>query len=129
MLMAIYGFVLWRGGKSREPLTITTYQRNQHIVIIGIGLLLCATAGYISTTYLEAKFAYLDSFIMTFSVIATWMLANKVLENWLYWMVVDTAGTYLYFKSEYYATVVLFTLYVLLAFYGFYTWRKEYREL
>ena len=128
MIMAVYGFVLWRGDKSGKPLTITTYSLNKHISVIGGGLVLSLIMGYLSDTYLSANFAYLDAFVMTFSVIATWMLANKILENWLYWIVVDSAGIYLYFKSEYYATVVLFALYVFLAFYGFYTWRKEYRE-
>ncbi|MBU1669273.1 nicotinamide riboside transporter PnuC [bacterium] len=127
MIMAVYGFILWRGGKEEKPLTITTYTLSQHSQVIIGGLIGSVVLGYLSDTYLDANHAYLDAFVMTFSVIATWMLANKILENWLYWMVVDSAGTYLYFKSEYYATVVLFTLYVVLAFWGYYSWRKEYR--
>jgi len=66
--------------------------------------------------------------VMVFSVIATWMLANKVLENWIYWIVVDSAAVVLYWQSGYIATIVLFVLYVILAFYGYATWRKVYRE-
>ncbi|MCH9739214.1 MAG: nicotinamide riboside transporter PnuC [Epsilonproteobacteria bacterium] len=127
MIMAIYGFILWRGGKEEKALSITTYTTSQHTKVIIGGIIGSVILGYLSDTYLDANFAYLDAFVMTFSVLATWMLANKVLENWLYWIVVDSAGTYLYFKSEYYATVVLFGLYVVLAFWGYYSWRKEYR--
>lgn len=128
MIMAIYGFILWRGGREEKPLSISTYTVSQHTKVIIGGLIGSVVLGYLSDTYLNANFAYLDAFVMTFSIIATWMLANKILENWLYWMVVDSAGTYLYFKSEYYATVVLFALYVILAFWGYYSWNKEYHE-
>jgi len=125
MVMAIYGFILWRGGKDEAELAVSYYTLNKNISIITIGLLVALTLGYLSETYTEAKFAYLDTFVLTFSVIATWMLANKILENWLYWIVTDSVAVVLYFKSEYYATVVLFILYVLLAFWGYYSWSKD----
>ena len=125
MIMAVYGFVLWRGGKSGKELEVSSYTLSKNLSIITAGLILSLIIGYLSDTYAQANFAYLDAFVMVFSVMATWMLANKILENWLYWIVVDSAGTYLYFKSEYYATVVLFALYVVLAFWGYYSWKKE----
>ena len=125
MIMAVYGFVLWRGGKSGKELEVSSYTLSKNLSIITAGLVLSLVIGYLSDTYAKANFAYLDAFVMVFSVMATWMLANKILENWLYWIVVDSAGVYLYFKSEYYATVVLFALYVVLAFWGYYSWKKE----
>lgn len=127
MVMAVYGFILWRGGKAEQPLAISTYSSRQHLQIILGGAIGSLLLGYLSDTYLHANFAYLDAAIMVFSMIATWLLANKILENWLYWIVVDSAGVGLYFQSQYYATVILFILYVILGVYGFYSWRKEYR--
>jgi len=128
MVMAVYGFILWRGGTESKPLEISRYSISKNITIILIGLVVSLILGYLSDTYLRANFAYIDAFVMTFSVIATWMLANKILENWLYWMVVDSVGVFLYLKSGYYATVVLFILYVLLSFYGLYSWYKDMSE-
>ena len=125
MVMAVYGFILWRGGKDEEELAISSYTLHKNITIIIGGLVISLLLGYLSETYTEARFVYLDAFVLTFSVIATWMLANKILENWLYWMVIDSAAVFLYFKSEYYATVVLFVLYVILAFWGYYSWSKD----
>ncbi len=125
MGMAIYGFILWRnGGKNGEELEITGWPVKKNISMIISGLLIATALGYLSDTYTDAKFAYLDTFVMVFSVLATWMLANKVLENWLYWMVIDSAAIVLYWQSGYLATIVLFTLYILLAFYGYSSWRK-----
>ena len=125
MGMAVYGFILWRsGGEKGEELEITGWSVKKNISMIISGLLIAIVLGYLSDTYTDAKFAYLDTFVMVFSVLATWMLANKVLENWLYWMVVDSAAIVLYWQSGYLATIVLFALYIMLAFYGYSSWRK-----
>jgi nicotinamide mononucleotide transporter len=128
MGMAIYGFILWRsGGKDGQELEITQWSVNKNILLILSGFIIATIIGYLSDTYSNAQFAYLDTFVMVFSVLATWMLANKVLENWLYWIVVDSAAIVLYWQSGYLVTIVLFVLYVVLAFYGYASWRKAYR--
>jgi nicotinamide mononucleotide transporter len=127
MIMAVYGFILWRnGGVEGEELEITRWSLKKNVFIVISGILIAFLLAYLSDTYTEARFAYLDTFVMVFSVIATWMLANKVLENWLYWMVIDSAAIVLYWKSGYLATIVLFVLYVILAFYAYYSWWKTY---
>ena len=125
MGMAIYGFILWRsGGTEGEELEITQWSLQKNILLIISGLVVSLILGYLSDTYTDANFAYLDTLVMVFSVIATWMLANKVLENWLYWIVIDSAAIFLYWQSGYLATIVLFSFYVVLAFYGYSSWLK-----
>ena len=127
MVMAVYGFILWRsGGEEGEALTISQWSLKKNFIVIISGLVLALIFGYLSDTYTEARFAYLDTFVLVFSVIATWMLAKKVLETWLYWMVIDSTAIVLYWKSGYLATIILFVLYVILAFYAYYSWWKTY---
>jgi len=128
MIMSVYGFVLWRGGDSGENLAITSWTLSKNITFIVAGFVVSLVVGYLSSTYTEANFAYLDAFVMIFSVIATWMLAKKVLENWLFWIVIDSAAVILYWKSGYHATIVLFILYIILAVYGHHSWRKAFSE-
>ena len=130
MIMAVYGFVLWRGGKqSSKELAITSWSLSKNIIVIMLGIVVSLIVGYLSATYTPAKFAYLDGFVMIFSVIATWMLAHKILENWLFWIVIDAAAVVLYWKSGFHATIVLFSFYTVLALYGHITWRKAYSEV
>jgi len=129
MGMAVYGFILWRGGGEKgKELEVTQWSVKKNMTLILSGLCIALFLGYLSDMYTDAKFAYLDTFVMVFSVLATWMLANKILENWLYWIVVDSAAIVLYWKSGYLVTIVLFVLYVVLAFYGYASWRKTCRE-
>jgi nicotinamide mononucleotide transporter len=127
MVMAVYGFILWHsGGEEGESLTISQWSVKKNFIVVISGIILAIALGYLSDTYTEARFAYLDTFVMVFSVIATWMLAKKILETWIYWIVIDTTAIVLYWKSGYLATIVLFVLYVILAFYAYYSWWKTY---
>jgi nicotinamide mononucleotide transporter len=126
MAMAIYGFMLWKEDEDGSRLSISTLALKQHFLLIASGLVGSVVLGYLSETYLGARFAYLDAFVMVFSGIATWLMAKKVLENWFYWVIIDSTAIVLYFKSGYLATIVLFVLYVVLAFYGYASWRKRF---
>jgi len=126
MVMAVYGFILWREDEKGETLAVSRWPLKHHFVFLSLGIVGTVILGYLTATYAGAKFAYHDAFVMVFSGIATWMMAKKVLENWLYWMVVDSSAALLYFKSGYLATIILFILYVVLAFYGYASWRRAY---
>jgi len=128
MVMAVYGFILWRSGENGEELEISVWENHRILTVIFVGVLVSFATGYISQTYADAKHAYLDAFVMIFSIIATWMLAKKILQTWLMWIVIDSAAVVLYWKSGYHATIILFVLYVILAFYGYSSWWKTYHD-
>lgn len=128
MAMAIYGFILWRGGEEEKELEVTSWNVLTHIKLIFIGLVLSLIGGYISDTYLHSQHAYLDTAVMVFSVIATWMLAKKVIETWIYWVIIDSAAIVLYWKTGYVATIVLFIIYIVLAFYAYFSWKKRLKN-
>ncbi len=128
MAMAVYGFILWKKDEKGETLAISRWPLQKHILFIALGLVGAMALGWISQTYAGAKFAYHDAFVMVFSGIATWMMAKKVLENWIYWIFIDSAAIVLYYRSGYLATIILFVLYVILAFYGYASWQKAYDE-
>jgi len=68
---------------------------------------------------------YVDAFVAWVSVLATLMVARKVLENWLYWIVVDSVAAALYWSQGFQATAVLFVIYVVIAVRGFFAWRAD----
>jgi len=126
MIMAFYGFYSWNKGESQDRLKISNRNMSYHIKAILAGIVFALVIGYLSSTYTDAKFAYMDSFIMVFSIISTWMVTQKVLENWLYWIVIDSVAIVLYWNNGYLATVILFTLYIILGLFGYIKWKKEF---
>ena len=63
------------------------------------------------------------------AVVTTYMVTQKILENWFYWFVIDTASIVLYFQREFYFTALLFVIYLLIIVVGYRQWRLEYLRL
>lgn len=66
-----------------------------------------------------------DAFTTAASIVATWMLARKILENWLVWIVVDTVSMGMYLYKGLYVTTFLFMVYTIMAVIGYFQWRKH----
>ena len=132
LVMAVYGWYSWKYGNIKaqnEQLKITTYGITNNFKIIGILILISIVLGYIMANYTSADFAYLDTFTTVFAVFATYMLAKKVLENWIYWVAIDTVSIYIYIQKGFYLTAVLFAIYTVLACVAYIQWKKEYKNL
>ena len=127
MAMAIYGYKLWqKQGKANQTTVINRLSWPQQFAFFILGSLLTfATANYLIS--IEASQSpYLDAGVTVFSVLNTILMARKVLQNWLYWIVIDAAAIVLYAQTGYYATIVMFTIYLVLALLGYISWMKLY---
>ena len=129
LVMAVYGWYQWRkGGENHQGIPISVWTLRQHGLAIVSVIVLSAISGYLLSNNTDAQLPYLDSFTTWGAVLTTVMVARKVLENWLYWIVIDAASIYLYLDRELYQTVGLFAVYVMLAVVGYLAWRKHYLE-
>jgi nicotinamide mononucleotide transporter len=135
LIMAIYGWWVWRGNTQASSKTvetktveIKTWSLSRHALIIVGVVLISLVTGYGLEKNTSAALPYLDSFTTWGAVITTYMVAQKVLENWLYWLVIDTVAIYLYIDRELYLTALLMAVYVVLAVLGWFMWLKEYRQ-
>ena len=127
MAMAIYGWLQWqRGGADKSGVKIIRWTARQHILGVAIILAASVTSGYLLSSNTAAKLPYLDSVTTWGSVFTTIMVAQKVLENWLYWIVINSVSIYLYIDRGLDQTAAMFFLYLVLATIGFLTWKKAY---
>lgn len=126
LLMAIYGWYSWKyGNKNKEELDINSWGMMRNIQIIALLTLVSIGFGYVMDNYTRADFAYLDSATTVFAVFSTYMLAKKILENWLYWIVIDAVSIYIYIQKAFYLTAGLFIFYTILAFFGYLQWKRD----
>lgn len=132
LAMAVFGWWQWRGGANATANTedtskkIQSWSGRKHSIWIVTASVIAVILGYLLDTHTQAKMAYLDSFTTVFAIMTTYMVTQKVLENWLYWVVIDMASVYLYVQNQYWPTAVLFVLYTGLAAQGYRTWRRQY---
>ena len=127
--MAVYGWWQWQhGGRDDSALPISRWSAPQHLLAIGVILVFSAGSGWLLSEHTGAARPYLDSFTTWGAVLTTWMVARKILENWLYWIVIDGVSIFLYLDRELYFTAALFAAYVVIVIFGFFTWQRHYRN-
>tara|TARA_R100000900_G_scaffold102403_1_gene79426 strand:- start:107156 stop:107758 length:603 start_codon:yes stop_codon:yes gene_type:complete len=128
LVMAVYGWYQWRhGGRQDSALGISTWGGRQHLLAIGGVLLASGISGALLARYTEAALPYLDSFTTWGSILTTWMVARKVLENWVYWLVIDSASIWLYLERGLLMTAGLFAVYLVIVCFGWRQWLLHYR--
>ncbi|MEE4203575.1 MAG: nicotinamide riboside transporter PnuC [Halieaceae bacterium] len=126
-LISLYGWWHW-GGSNTPTLPISRWSIQRHAAA-----LLCIAAGTIASgwllaTHTDAAMPYVDSFTTISAVITTWMVAQKLLENWLYWVVIDVVSALMYVERGLWLTSALFAMYTVLAVTGYLAWRRHYRS-
>lgn len=126
VIMALYGWVKWSSLKKELP--IIQLQLLSHIKYILLGCFAVIILGFLIGSFTDQASPYLDAFTTVFSLIATFMLARKVLENWLYWIVIDVSLISLYGSRGYTLTAVQYGLFSALAVFGWLKWRKVFKS-
>lgn len=127
LLMAIYGWVNWNNKKNEIDLPVKEWSLNIHFISIFIILFFTLASGFLLNNT-EAARPYLDSFTTWGSVFTTYMVTQKILSNWLYWIAINSVGIFLNFEKELYLTALLLFSYQVISILGFIKWRKSYYE-
>jgi nicotinamide mononucleotide transporter len=128
--MAVYGWYQWRNGgakSDRQDLPIGVWPFATHAAAIGVSVALSGIIGWLLSRYTDAAYPFLDAFVTVSSVVTTYMVARKILENWLYWLVIDSLSLYLYWQREIYEYAALFALYLVLVVIGLVRWHRDWR--
>jgi len=128
--VSVYGWWQWRhGGRpgtNATELPISLWPWRYHALAIGGTLAAALVLGTILSRT-NAAFPYLDSFTSVGAVITTYMVAKKILENWVYWLVIDGLGLYIYWQRSLYPYAALTVVYLVLVVVGFYRWRRDWQ--
>ena len=62
------------------------------------------------------------------ALITTYMVAKKVLENWVYWFVIDSISIYIFVSRELFLTAGLFLVYLIIIIFGYISWKKTLQK-
>ena len=128
LAMAVYGFWHWRQGEhSGTVLGVSTWRISWHVCAISFILIATLISGYLLNDT-DQRLAYVDSFTTWGSIVTTFMVTRKILENWIYWLVIDGVSIFLYLDRELYFTALLFAAYIVIIFFGWFAWLRDYRQ-
>ena len=126
--ISVYGWFYWLQGKKFDNTSLIPVQcvsKKLWLKIGFISLILNALIFFILIKFSDSDVPFLDSLTTSFSIIATWMLARKYIENWIIWIFVDFVSIGLYLYKSLYLTVILFIVYTIMAFFGYFEWKKD----
>ncbi|HEX8514660.1 MAG TPA: nicotinamide riboside transporter PnuC [Bacteroidia bacterium] len=126
VIIGAYGWHQWRwGSKEKQEARVVSSSLKSNLIYILIAILIWLPLGLIAHKFSTQVMPYLDAFITAFSIIATWMTAKKILENWLYWIVIDAFAVILYSYRGFYLLGLLYIIYTLLAAAGYFSWKRK----
>ena len=125
VLMGLYGWLQWRKGNQIDNnFIISTWSMLKHFYAISLILALSVLSGLLLKSYTDAALPFFDAFVTWGAVVATYMVANKLLENWIYWIVIDSISILLFISRDLLPTAFLFGLYIVIIFFGYKSWKK-----
>jgi nicotinamide mononucleotide transporter len=128
--LQIYGWYEWVcGGKDRRELKVTRITMRLGLVLAAMAAAGAGAMGYLLATRTDAALPYPDSTATVLSLVAQWMLARKLLENWLVWITVDVLSIGIYWVKGLHPTMALYAAFLVLAALGWVEWKKSLRSL
>ncbi|EDP98476.1 nicotinamide riboside transporter PnuC [Kordia algicida OT-1] len=71
---------------------------------------------------------YLDIFTTGIFFSGMWLMANKKIENWIFWIFGNLVSVPLYFVKGYGFTAIQFAIFLILAIFGYIAWRKTLKN-
>ncbi|HET7201892.1 MAG TPA: nicotinamide riboside transporter PnuC [Steroidobacteraceae bacterium] len=125
--MAVYGWRQWRGSATREPARVGRWPPRRHALAVGAVAAISGINAWLIADDGAGVVAYADAATAWGSVLATWLVARKLVENWFYWIAIDLVAAALYWSQGLHATAVLYVLYTALAVRGYQAWRRDER--
>lgn len=132
VLMGFYGWIHWAridsASSNKKELPVSKLKLGQAILFLMFTLLLWLVIAKLLIRFTDSPVPWIDAFTTAFSFSATYMLARKILEHWIIWVVVDFISVALYFYRGLYPSIVLFAIYTVLAVFGYLEWKKQWKQ-
>ena len=124
IVMGIYGWAQWSKKQGDESLLVLTWKPSKHVVAVLLIITLAFFSGSLLEKYTNAALPFLDALTTWGAIVTTYMVAKKILENWIYWFVIDAISIYLFISRELYFTAFLFFAYLIIIVIGYRSWHQ-----
>jgi len=128
--VGIYGWYQWKHPKPKDgivtnELSITSLKLKTTILYSSVLAVFWVLLYWFLKEYTNDSAPILESLITAMSLVASLMLAKKIIEQWLLWFIADAIAVGLYISQHLYPTAVFYFILVIMAIIGYYQWKKE----
>jgi nicotinamide mononucleotide transporter len=126
--MSVYGWIDWSKNDPSKELQIDRLGWRKFGIYAILIVIISLVLGYWAEHYTDDSLPYWDAFTTVASLLATYWVVKRYLENWLIWIIVDLLCTFIYFFKGLPLTAALFLLYTFMAVFGYYKWMQWERK-
>ena len=124
ILTGLIGWWKWLRGQHGEPLPVTHAGAGSLVWIVPLGLGATAAYGAMLHHFTNAYAPFIDSAVLVFSVIGQLLMMQRRVENWGFWLLVNTIATPLYFSRGLHLTAILYGGFWINALVSWRNWHK-----
>ncbi len=142
VLISVYGFWLWKRTPQPSEEGVKVEQSSssggrgvniiyRHVSIPLLIGIVCAMAGlwfiiyYFLSNYTDSPVPKGDALTTSIGIVATWMLARRIIEHWYLWILANATSIYIYYLRDLYPTMFLYLCYTIISVVGLYMWLKK----
>lgn len=119
------GWWWWARGAAGAPSPIRRVGRRGLAGLVAASIVGAFGYGALLYRFTDAYAPFVDSAVLTLSLLAQLLLVRRWIETWPVWVAVDTLAVPLYASRGLYLTAALYAAYWLNAWYGWWRWRRE----
>jgi len=125
LFASIYGWIRWNKSASQEQGLAITHMPYRYwgVALLALSILFAGIA-WILIRFTDSPVPFGDSFTTALSIVAMWMLANKYIEQWGLWIVVNVVSCALYAWKGLYPTALLYVVYSIVPVFGYFKWKQ-----
>jgi nicotinamide mononucleotide transporter len=127
VMQNVYGWWYWAHGGARgqgdAPIVILS-ERNRVAWLVGTAVV-SVVVGAALARWTNAAAPYADATLSTTSLVANWLLARKILENWWLWIAVNVGYVILFWRKHLLLSAGLYAVLLILAIAGLIEWQRS----
>jgi nicotinamide mononucleotide transporter len=127
--MGVWGWAAWHQRAEQDNNPVIRWRATAHLGAIIAASLAATALGLTLQAYSDAERPLFDAFTTVFSFLGTYLQITKVLESWLYWLVINLASVWLYQDRGLEIYAALMGCYSILSLHGLLSWRRSWLAL
>ncbi|MEP6675015.1 MAG: nicotinamide riboside transporter PnuC [Ferruginibacter sp.] len=125
--MSIYGWYAWTRKKGGDKIHISPNNKKDWTISLSFFFISWIVLYFVLSRYTKSTVPMADSFASAAAYTGMWQMANKKIENWMWWVITNIASIPLYFYKGAVFTSFQYVVFLILAVMGWIEWNKKYK--
>jgi nicotinamide mononucleotide transporter len=125
LFQSIYGWYFWTRGLKEKEIAITLMSFRAKLYTAGATVAITGISYFVLHKYTDATVPFWDSLAASLSIAASWLLARRIFENWIFWIIADLIYIGLFAYKGLYLSSGIYLVFVFLSVAGLIKWNKE----